>query len=76
MCAVVFVHLVEVNTLHFELRLCSFAGTFIYVYVGHALHSLVDLLSGDPKAITLEYQAIYLVQPLQFDSIDLFIQFR
>jgi len=36
-------------------------GTFIYVYVGHALHSLVDLLSGDPKTITLEYQVIFVV---------------
>jgi len=36
-------------------------GTFLYVYIGHALHSLVDLLSGDPQALGLHYQVLFVV---------------
>merc|ERR1711988_574093 len=41
------------------LGLCP--GTFMYVYTGHALRSLVDLLSGDPKALGLQYQILFVV---------------
>lgn len=34
-------------------------GTFMYVYTGHALRSLVDLLSGDPQALSLQYQVLF-----------------
>lgn len=36
-------------------------GTFMYVYTGHAIRSLVDLLSGDPKALGLQYQVLFVV---------------
>merc|ERR1711998_457002 len=36
-------------------------GSFMYVYTGHALRSLSDLLSGDPKSFTLYYQVLALL---------------
>jgi len=33
-------------------------GSFMYVYMGHALRSLSDLLSGDPKILSLHYQVV------------------
>lgn len=36
-------------------------GSFMYVYTGHALRSLNDLLSGDLQALTVYYQMLCLV---------------
>jgi len=35
-------------------------GTFLYVYMGHAVRSLVELLSSDPNALGLEYQLAFI----------------
>lgn len=36
-------------------------GTFMYVYAGHAIRSLVDLMSGDPKSIGIQYQILFVM---------------